>query len=54
VHSLLGDKERTFSLPAPAPVHLQYFTEFADETGGLQERADLYGLTAKVAAALAY
>ena len=53
VHSLLGDKERTFSLPAPVPVHLQYFTEFADETGGLQERADLYGLTAKVAAALA-
>jgi len=31
---------------------LQYFTEFADEAGGLQERADLYGLTAKVAAAL--
>jgi len=53
VHSLLGDKERTFSLPAPAPVHLQYFTEFVDYAGGLQERADLYGLTAKVAAALA-
>ena len=53
VHSLLGDKERTFSLPAPAPVHLQYFTEFVDDAGGLQERADLYGLTAKVAAALA-
>ena len=52
VHSLLGDKERTFSLPEPTPVHLQYFTEFADEAGGLQERADLYGLTAKVAAAL--
>ena len=53
VRSLLGDKERTFSLPAPAPVHLQYFTEFAGDDGRLQERSDLYGLTAKVAAALA-
>ena len=28
VRSLLGDKERTVSLPVPVPVHLQYFTIF--------------------------
>jgi murein L,D-transpeptidase YcbB/YkuD len=53
VRSLLGDKERTFSLPTPVPVHLQYFTEFVDENGALHEREDLYGLTRKVALALA-
>jgi L,D-transpeptidase YcbB len=53
VQSLLGDKERTFSLPAPVPVHLEYFTAFVDEGGTLRERPDLYGLTAKVAALLA-
>ncbi len=53
VHSLLGDNERTFSLPSPVPIHLQYFTEFVDENGVLRERDDLYGLTRKVAAALA-
>ena len=53
VRSLLGDKERTFSLPTPAPIHLQYFTEFVDENGALHEREDLYGLTRKVALALA-
>ncbi len=52
VHSLIGDNERTVSLPAPVPIHIQYFTQFADETGRLQERQDLYGLTAKVVAAL--
>ena len=53
VRSLLGDKERTFSLPTPVPIHLQYFTEFVDENGALHEREDLYGLTRKVALALA-
>ena len=53
VQSLLGDKERTFSLPAPVPVHLEYFTEFVDESGTLHEREDLYGLTGKVATVLA-
>jgi murein L,D-transpeptidase YcbB/YkuD len=52
VRSLLGDKERTFSLPVPVPVHLQYFTIFANDAGRLEERSDLYGLTAKVAGAL--
>jgi murein L,D-transpeptidase YcbB/YkuD len=53
VHSLVGDKERTFSLPVPVPIHLEYFTEFVDESGQLRERADLYGLTERVASALA-
>jgi murein L,D-transpeptidase YcbB/YkuD len=53
VNSMLGDKERTLSLPVPVPVHLEYFTEFVDENGALREREDLYGLTQKVASALA-
>ncbi len=53
VRSLLGDKERYFSLPTPAPVHLEYFTAFVDENGTLRERSDVYGLTGKVVSALA-
>jgi murein L,D-transpeptidase YcbB/YkuD len=53
VRSLVGDKERTFALPVPVPVHLEYFTEFVDESGKLRERDDLYGLTGRVASALA-
>jgi len=52
VQSLVGDKERTLSLPTPVPIHLEYFTEFVDDGGRLQERDDLYGLTSRVAAAL--
>jgi L,D-transpeptidase YcbB len=39
-------------LPTPVPIHLEYFTEFVDDSGRLQERDDLYGLTAKVVSAL--
>ena len=53
VRSLVGDKERTVSLPTPVPVHLQYFTAFVDEAGQMQEREDVYGLTAKVEQSLA-
>jgi L,D-transpeptidase YcbB len=53
IASLVGDKERTVALPVPVPVHLEYFTEFVDENGILHEREDLYGLTEKVASALA-
>jgi murein L,D-transpeptidase YcbB/YkuD len=53
VHSLIGDKERTLALPVPVPVHLEYFTEFVDDSGKLREREDLYGLAGKVASALA-
>jgi len=52
IRSLLGDKERTYSMPAPVPVHLEYFTEVVDEHGALQSREDLYGLTEKVILAL--
>jgi murein L,D-transpeptidase YcbB/YkuD len=53
VNSLVGDKERTVALPSAVPIDLQYFTEFVDESGRLEERSDVYGLTARVAAALA-
>jgi murein L,D-transpeptidase YcbB/YkuD len=53
LHSLIGDKERTLALPVPVPVHLEYFTEFVDDSGKLREREDLYGLAGKVASALA-
>jgi murein L,D-transpeptidase YcbB/YkuD len=53
VRGYLGDKERTVGLPAPVPIHIQYFTEIADESGRIDERRDVYGLTAKVAFALA-
>ena len=52
VESMLGTNERAIFLPAPVPIHLEYFTEFVDETGALREREDIYGLTAKVAATL--
>ena len=52
IRSLLGDKERTYALAAPVPVHLEYFTEVVDEHGTLASRPDLYGLTEKVISAL--
>ncbi len=52
VNALIGAKERTVMLPAPLPIHLEYFTEFVDESGTLQDRDDVYGLTARVAMAL--
>ena len=48
-----GDKERTVFLPRPLPIHIEYFTDFVDEFGGLQERPDVYGLIRKVEAILA-
>ena len=48
-----GDKERTVFLPHPLPVHIEYFTEFVDEFGELQERPDVYGLSRKVEGILA-
>ena len=37
---------------APLPIHIEYFTEFVDEDGDLQERPDVYGLTQRVAVTL--
>ena len=53
IEAAFGDKERTVFLPHPLPVHIEYFTEFVDEFGELQERPDLYGLTRKVEGILA-
>jgi murein L,D-transpeptidase YcbB/YkuD len=52
VEGLLGTSERTVSVPAPLPIHIEYFTEFVDDDGMLREREDVYGLTARVAATL--
>ncbi|HEY1781544.1 MAG TPA: L,D-transpeptidase family protein [Roseiarcus sp.] len=53
IEAAFGDKERTVFLPHPLPVHIEYFTEFVDEFGELQERPDIYGLSRKVQAILA-
>ena len=52
VQSMLGSNERAVFLPTPLPIHLEYFTEFVDETGVLRDREDIYGLTGRVAATL--
>src|SRR6185312_16357983 len=48
IEAAFGDRERTVFLPRPLPVHIEYFTEFVDESGELQQRPDLYGWTRKV------
>ena len=48
IEAAFGDRERTVFLPRPLPIHIEYFTEFVDEFGELQERPDLYGLTRRV------
>jgi murein L,D-transpeptidase YcbB/YkuD len=49
LQSLLGATERTVSLPRAIPIHLEYFTEFVDDSGALQDREDIYGITRRVA-----
>ena len=49
----IGGAERTVFLPRPLPIHIEYFTEFVDEGGALEERPDVYGLTQRVAGMLA-
>ncbi len=53
IEAAIGGPERTVFLPRPLPIHIEYFTEFVDEFGGLQDRPDIYGLTRKVAGILA-
>jgi murein L,D-transpeptidase YcbB/YkuD len=53
IEASFGDKERTVFLPRPLPIHIEYFTDFVDEFGGLQERPDVYGLIRKVEGILA-
>ena len=52
INAMIGGPERTVLLPQPLPIHIEYFTEFVDEFGELQERADVYGVTRKVAGML--
>jgi murein L,D-transpeptidase YcbB/YkuD len=52
INAAIGGPERTVFLPQPLPIHIEYFTEFVDESGELQERADVYGLAQKVAGIL--
>jgi len=53
IEAAVGGPERTVFLPRPLPIHIEYFTEFADEFGELQARPDIYGLTRKVEGILA-
>ena len=40
-------------LPHPMPIHIEYFTEFVDASGALQDREDIYGIAARVAGTIA-
>ena len=52
LEAMIGGQERTIPLPQPVPIHIVYFTRFADEDGELQRREDLYGLAKIVAGTL--
>jgi L,D-transpeptidase YcbB len=49
---MIGGKERGVPLSKTIPVHLAYFTAWADDAGRLETRKDIYGLDSRVAAAL--
>lgn len=49
ISAAIGGREQTVFLKRPLPIHIEYFTDFVDEDGILQERPDVYGLTGKVA-----
>ncbi len=52
VRKMIGGKERTVDLPAPLPIHLQYFTAVVDERGELKLYDDIYGHAHRVKQAL--
>jgi murein L,D-transpeptidase YcbB/YkuD len=54
LQSLFGGAERTIPLPRAIPIHLEYFTEFVDESGALQDREDVYGIARRVAGTFAH
>lgn len=51
--ALATGKERTVRLPAPLPIHLEYWTAWVDADGTLQFRDDLYGRDRRLIDALA-
>jgi L,D-transpeptidase YcbB len=52
LRGLVGRGERTVRMSKHVPVHLVYFTVVADGRGGVATAPDLYGIDAKVRAAL--
>jgi murein L,D-transpeptidase YcbB/YkuD len=53
LQAMIGSTERTVMLPHLIPIHLEYFTEFVDAAGALQDREDVYGFAARVADTIA-
>ena len=53
IEAKVGGAERTVFLPRPLPIHIEYFTEFADEFGGVRGAPDIYGITRRVEGILA-
>ena len=49
IEAAFGGRERAVFLPKPLPIHIEYFTEFVDADGTLEERPDVYGLTQRLA-----
>ena len=54
IGAAIGGPERTVFLPRPLPIHIEYFTEFINESGELVERPDVYGLTQNVLSTLSF
>jgi murein L,D-transpeptidase YcbB/YkuD len=49
---MFGGSERFLNLGAHVPVHIVYFTAFAGESGEINRKADIYGLDARMKAAM--
>ncbi len=52
LRALSEEKERSVPLPEPIPVHLLYWTAWADKDGTIEFRRDIYGHDAPLLAAL--
>ena len=52
LRGFIGDSEMQIELPVPIPVHLMYQTAFVDDDGHLVISNDIYGLDARLLAAL--
>ena len=52
LQDMIGDKERYVNLPAPLPIHIEYFTASVEDGGTVKVRDDVYGYANAVAAAL--
>ena len=54
LENMIGAKERYVNLPAPLPIHIEYFTATAEASGKVKLRDDVYGYAGAVAAALGH